>query len=74
MCVIRVTKPQGDSMTSIVLDKAATIPDIDEALTHLRAVPVEDRGPAWTAYLDAILEMRAARANTTPHFSQEETK
>lgn len=61
-------------MTSIVLDKAATIPDIDEALTHLRAVPVEDRGPAWTAYLDAILEMRAARANTTPYFSQEQTK
>lgn len=61
-------------MPSIMLDKTATLPDIDEALAHLRAVPVEDRGPAWTAYLDAILEMRAARAHTTPHFSQEETK
>ena len=61
-------------MPSLLLDEAATLPDIDEALTHLRAVNEDERGPAWTAYLDAILEMRAARANTTPHFSQEETK
>jgi hypothetical protein len=61
-------------MTSIVLDETATIPDIDEALTHLRAVNEDERGPAWTAYLNAVLELRAKKSNTTPHFSQEQTK
>jgi hypothetical protein len=61
-------------MTSLVLDEAATIPEIDEALAHLRAVNETERGPAWTAYLDAILELRAKQSATTPHFSQEQTK
>lgn len=61
-------------MPSILLDEAATLPDIDEALTHLRAVNEDERGPAWTAYLNAVLELRAKKSDTTPHFSQDETK
>jgi hypothetical protein len=60
-------------MTSLVLDEAATIPDIDEALTHLRAVSEDERGPAWTAYLNAVLELRAKKSDTTPHFSQDKS-
>jgi hypothetical protein len=33
--------------------------EIDEALRHLSLVPTSDRGPAWYAYLDALLEKRA---------------
>ena len=36
----------------------ATLTDIDEALTYLNQVPVDERGPAWRAYLDAILDQR----------------
>jgi hypothetical protein len=32
--------------------------EIDEALTHLSQVPPADRGQAWHAYLDALLEQR----------------
>lgn len=32
--------------------------DIDEALLHLSLVPPDERGPAWHAYLDALLEAR----------------
>jgi hypothetical protein len=60
-------------MTSLVLDEAATIPDIDEALTHLRAVSEDERGPAWTAYLNAVLELRAKKSDTTSHFSQDKS-
>ena len=35
-----------------------TLSDIDEALTHLNQVPVADRGAAWRAYLDAVLDQR----------------
>lgn len=37
----------------------ATIDQIDEALRHLSLVPNDERGPAWYAYLDAMLEQRA---------------
>ena len=33
--------------------------EIDEALTHLSQVPPADRGQAWHAYLDALLEQRS---------------
>lgn len=36
----------------------ATIVDVDEALTHLNLVPVAERGAAWRAYLDAVLDQR----------------
>lgn len=35
-----------------------TLADIDEALTHLNQVPVDERGAAWRAYLDAVLDQR----------------
>jgi hypothetical protein len=38
--------------------------EIDEALRHLSLVPTADRGPAWYAYLDALLEKRAEQDQT----------
>ena len=38
---------------------ADTIVEIDEALRHLSLVPDTDRGTAWHAYSDALLERRA---------------
>ena len=35
-----------------------TLADIDEALTYLNQVPVDERGAAWRAYLDAVLDQR----------------
>ena len=32
--------------------------DIDEALSHLSLVPANERGAAWQAFLDAVLEQR----------------
>ena len=34
------------------------ITDLDESLRHLSLVPVEERGAAWRAYCDSILERR----------------
>lgn len=48
-----------------------TLDDIDEALTHARAVPVEDRGDAWYAWVDGLLERR--RKMTGPLWAQRET-
>jgi hypothetical protein len=36
----------------------ATIVDVDEALTHLNQVPADERGAAWQAYLNAVLDQR----------------
>ncbi|CAB5217080.1 hypothetical protein UFOVP199_49 [uncultured Caudovirales phage] len=57
-------------MATITLDDTATIADIDEALAHLRAVPNEDRGAAWRAYTDAVLELRKKKDPTLPAFSE----
>lgn len=48
-----------------------TLAEVDEALTHLRAVPAEERGPAWHAYCDSLLEERARieQAALAPTFS-----
>lgn len=35
-----------------------TLAEIDEALQHLRAIPLEERGSAWHAYCDTLLEER----------------
>jgi len=43
---------------------AAAIADVDEALTHLNQVPADERGAAWQAYLNAILEERLRITNT----------
>ena len=44
---------------SVAIADDATINDIDEALRHLSLVPDTDRGTAWHAYSDALLERRA---------------
>lgn len=35
-----------------------TTAEIDEALAHLSLVPPDQRGTAWQAYADAVLEQR----------------
>lgn len=35
-----------------------SVPEIDEALLHLSLVPESERGAAWQAYADALLERR----------------
>ena len=42
---------------------AEDLGEIDEALTYAQAVPQEDRGPAWYAYTDRLLEMRMNAKN-----------
>ena len=37
----------------------ADLSDLDEALRHLSLVPTAERGPAWYAYSNALLEARA---------------
>ena len=43
---------------SVAIADTATIPEIDEALRHLSLVPLPERGTAWHAYSDALLERR----------------
>lgn len=47
---------------------ATTIVDVDEALTYLNQVPVAERGAAWRAYLDAVLDQR--KESEAPHGNQ----
>jgi hypothetical protein len=42
-----------------------TLEEIEEALQHCRAVPAEERGAAWTAYVDSLLEQRVQLARTS---------
>lgn len=35
-----------------------TINEIDEALAHLAKVPEGERGPAWYAYLNTLLDAK----------------
>jgi hypothetical protein len=35
-----------------------TLAEVDEALTHATRIPIEDRGPAWWAYVDSLLAQR----------------
>ena len=50
---------------SVAIADDATINDIDEALRHLSLVAESDRGTAWHAYSDALLERRAQMEGTT---------
>ena len=43
---------------------ALTLGEVEEALDHLRAIPTEERGPAWHAYADSLLEQRVLLAGT----------
>lgn len=47
-----------------------TLDEVDEALAHAQRVPIEDRGAAWYAYVDRLLEQRAQIDNTTPIFAE----
>lgn len=44
-------------MSTAICDETS-LSDIDEALRHLSLVPIDDRGQAWHAYSDALLERR----------------
>jgi len=35
-----------------------TLVEVDEALAHARAVPEDQRGDAWAAWVDGLLEQR----------------
>lgn len=39
---------------------ALTLSEVDEALSHARAVPEAERGPGWSAYVDSLLDKRRA--------------
>jgi hypothetical protein len=56
-------------MSLAMLDDA-DLSDIDEALRHLSLVPVDERGTAWHAYSDALLEERAHHKNERGHHGQ----
>lgn len=55
-----------------------TLAEVEEALEHARAVPADQRGPAWHSYVDSLLEKRvhfagvdAAHRETRVMFSAE---
>jgi hypothetical protein len=41
-----------------------TLAEIEEALTHVSAVPSDQRGAAWESYLNALLDKRKHLART----------
>lgn len=41
-----------------------TLAEIDEAINHARAVPVEERNAGWYAFVDSLLEQRVQLAST----------
>lgn len=47
----------------VLVADTSSLEEIDEALQHLRAIPVDERGPAWSAYLDKMLELRKAKSH-----------
>jgi len=49
---------------SSAIETLDPVEDVDEALRHLSLVPTNERGPAWHAYLDAVLEQRSHQAAT----------
>lgn len=49
---------------SVAMLDDATLSDIDEALRHLSLVPDGERGQAWHAYMDALLERRKHLENS----------
>ena len=57
----------GEEMSHATDVEETQAEDIDEALRHLSLVPPADRGDAWHAYMDALLEKR--NRSLTPEFS-----
>ncbi len=50
---------------SSAIETLDPVEHVDEALRHLSLVPTNERGPAWHAYLDAVLEQRARTLDTS---------
>jgi hypothetical protein len=58
-------------MPALVITDEATVAEIDEALGYARQLPADQRGAAWHAFVDRLLEMRAAKntgAGLSPAF------
>jgi hypothetical protein len=58
--------------TTVINGDTASITEIDEALTYARQLPPDQRGPAWHAFVDRLLEMRASKttgATLAPNFT-----
>jgi hypothetical protein len=49
-------------MATLLITEDATVAEIDEALGHARRLPHDERGPAWFAFVDRLLEMRADKS------------
>ena len=49
-----------------------SLDDVEEALRHAQAVPVEQRGVAWQVYVDSLLDKRVRLARTAEQ--QRETR
>ena len=47
-----------------------TLEELDEALAHAKRVPIEERGPAWWAFVDGLLEQRKALAHADERIEQ----
>ena len=47
-----------------------TLSDVDEALNHARAIPVQDRTSAWHAFVDGLLEQRNALEHADTRIAQ----
>jgi hypothetical protein len=58
-----VCSPYQWRQTHLMEQVMDTLSDIDEALTYLNQVPVDERGAAWRAYLDAVLDQRKESEN-----------
>ena len=50
------------AMATLLITEEATVAEIDEALGHARRLPHDERGPAWFAFVDRLLEMRAEKS------------
>lgn len=57
---------------SSAIETLEPVSDVDEALRHLSLVPPAERGEAWHAYLDAILEKRNEAAS--PGYESKESE
>jgi len=57
-------------MHTLVITDEATVAEIDQALGYARQLPPNERGTAWHAFVDKLLEMRAAKHNNTPTFNE----
>jgi hypothetical protein len=58
-------------MRTLIVTEDAAIAEIDEALGYARQLPADQRGAAWHAFVDRLLEMRAAKntgAGLSPAF------